>query len=111
MFGIGFNEVIIILVLALIIIGPKKLPDIAKALGKGYREFRRAFDDVKSEFDLDIDDDKDYDEVRKVGKSNKKDEKIEDTKDNMESEQKEIIDKEEDKDINENKVLSEEKVD
>ena len=71
MFGIGFNEVIIILVLALIIIGPKKLPDIAKALGKGYREFRRAFDDVKSEFDLDIEDDKDYDEVRKVGKDNK----------------------------------------
>ena len=111
MFGIGFNEVIIILVLALIIIGPKKLPDIAKALGKGYREFRRAFDDVKSEFDLDIDDDKTYDEIRKVGKNNKEDKKTEDTKNILESEQKEIIDKEEDKDINENKVLSEEKVD
>ncbi len=71
MFGIGFNEVLIILILALIIIGPKKLPDIAKALGKGYREFRKAFDEVKEEMDLNFDDDeKSYDEIRKIG-SNK----------------------------------------
>ncbi len=70
MFGIGFNEVLIILILALIIIGPKKLPDIAKALGKGYREFRKAFDEVKEEMDLDFDDEKSYDEIRKIGKKN-----------------------------------------
>ena len=80
MFGIGFNEIIVILVLALIIIGPKKLPDIAKALGKGYREFKKAFDDVKSEFDVDIDDDKSYDNIRKVGKGKKEKQKIDDSK-------------------------------
>ena len=49
MFGIGGQELILILVLALIIIGPKKLPDIAKTLGKAMGEFQRATDDLKKE--------------------------------------------------------------
>jgi sec-independent protein translocase protein TatB len=52
MFGIGTPELILILVVALIIIGPKKLPDIAKALGRAFGEFRRATDDLKENFDL-----------------------------------------------------------
>lgn len=48
MFGIGMPELLLILALALIVIGPKKLPDIARALGKGLAEFRRATDDLKS---------------------------------------------------------------
>ena len=74
MFGIGFNEIILILLIALIVIGPKKLPDIAKALGKGYREFRKAFEDVKEEFNID-DDEKSYDEIRKIGKPETEEEK------------------------------------
>jgi TatA/E family protein of Tat protein translocase len=50
MFGIGMPELLLILGLALIVLGPKKLPELAKALGKGLAEFRRATDDLKSEF-------------------------------------------------------------
>jgi len=55
MFGIGLPELIIIMVVALIIIGPSKLPDLAKALGKGMVEFRKATQDIKESLDLDQD--------------------------------------------------------
>ena len=43
-------ELMLILGLALIVLGPKKLPELAKALGKGLAEFRRATDELKDEF-------------------------------------------------------------
>lgn len=52
MFGIGMQEIIIILVIALIIIGPKKLPDLARALGRAMGEFRRAADNLKEDLDI-----------------------------------------------------------
>jgi len=42
MFGLGFGELLVIMIIALIFIGPKKLPEIAKGLGKGLREFQNA---------------------------------------------------------------------
>ena len=50
MFGIGMPELLLILALALIVLGPKKLPELAKTLGKGLAEFRRATDEIKAEF-------------------------------------------------------------
>ena len=46
MFGLGIGEILIILAFALIFIGPKKLPELAKSLGKGLREFQKAKDEI-----------------------------------------------------------------
>ncbi|HWR97004.1 MAG TPA: Sec-independent protein translocase protein TatB [Candidatus Methanoperedens sp.] len=54
MFGIGMQEVVLICAIALIVVGPKKLPELARALGKGYAEFRRAFDDMKRTVEVDL---------------------------------------------------------
>jgi Tat protein translocase TatB subunit len=53
-FGIGMQEIVLILVIALIVIGPKKLPEVATALGRAYAEFRRAFDDMKRSVETEI---------------------------------------------------------
>lgn len=50
MFGIGAPELVLILIVALIFIGPKKLPEVARTFGRSYREFQSALDGVKKDF-------------------------------------------------------------
>lgn len=57
MFGIGMQELIIIAIIALIIVGPKKLPDLAKSLGKGFSEFKKATDGVTEDLKETLKDD------------------------------------------------------
>ncbi len=48
----GMTELIIILVIAVIVIGPKKLPDLAKSLGKGMSEFKKATQEIKESLNV-----------------------------------------------------------
>jgi len=47
MFGIGMPELLLLLAIALIVVGPKKLPELAKALGRGLAEFKKATNEIK----------------------------------------------------------------
>jgi sec-independent protein translocase protein TatB len=54
MFGLSFGEIVIIAVIALLLLGPERLPEAAKTLGKGLRELRRATDDLKDQVEREI---------------------------------------------------------
>lgn len=54
MFGLGFGEIVIIAILALLLLGPDRLPDAAKTLGKTLREIRKHTDDLKEQFESEI---------------------------------------------------------
>lgn len=54
MFGIGMQELMIILVVALLVLGPTKLPSLARTLGKGLRELRRASDELRMAVMVDL---------------------------------------------------------
>ena len=55
MFGIGMPEMLLILAIALIVIGPKKLPDLAKSLGRAMGEFKKATSEIKQSIGVDDD--------------------------------------------------------
>ena len=55
--NIGTPELILILVIALVVFGPKRLPEIGRTIGKSLREFRRASQDLRDEFQFSLDDD------------------------------------------------------
>ncbi len=49
MFGIGFPELLVISIVALVVFGPGKLPEIGSALGKAMRDFKKAFEGVEDD--------------------------------------------------------------
>ena len=59
MFNIGPMELILILIVALVVVGPKRLPEVGRTIGKSLREFRKAQDDVRRSLDLGLNDDED----------------------------------------------------
>ena len=61
MFNIGLPELLIILAIALIIFGPHKLPELAKAIGRAMREFRKATEEVKESFEAET---RDLEEIK-----------------------------------------------
>jgi TatA/E family protein of Tat protein translocase len=68
MFGIGMPEMIMILAVALIVFGPKKLPELAKSLGRALGEFKRATSDLKQSIETETGLDEvrsSFDEVKK----------------------------------------------
>ncbi len=69
MFGIGSTELIVILVVALIVIGPAKLPELAKTLGKAMGEFKRVSNDVRHTIETEMDYEEEKKETAKLKKS------------------------------------------
>ena len=55
MFGLGATEILLILVVALLVLGPKRLPDAARSLGRGIAEFRRASNDLRTAITMPLD--------------------------------------------------------
>ena len=49
MFGLGPTEIVVILLVVLLLFGAKKLPEFARGLGKGIKEFKKASSDIKDE--------------------------------------------------------------
>ena len=57
MFGIGTSELLVILLIALIILGPKEIPKVARTLGRAMREFQRVTDELRHTIDMEIEND------------------------------------------------------
>jgi len=72
MFGpIGMQEMLFIMAAALLIFGPRKLPELGRTLGRGMAEFRRATSDLKRSIDVELDEEKRPPPPRRIDRSRK----------------------------------------
>jgi len=55
MLNIGPQELILVLIIALVVVGPKRLPELGRTIGRGMREFRKMQDDVRDTLKVDLD--------------------------------------------------------
>ncbi len=55
MFGIGTSEILIILLIALLVLGPNEIPKLAKSLGRGMRELERAKNELRDSIQFEMD--------------------------------------------------------
>lgn len=77
MFDIGLQELIIIFVVALLVFGPKRLPELAKTFGRGLGDLKRVFQDVKEQVETEFDEtNKTLDSVLKEDTNSPSDKKI-----------------------------------
>ena len=77
MFGsIGMTELLVILVVALLVIGPKKLPNLARTIGRTLRDFKRATSDFENSTDIETDEEYDDSDIPTQKKNKKNEETI-----------------------------------
>jgi sec-independent protein translocase protein TatA len=73
--SLGMQEIIVIFVLALIVFGPRKLPELGKTLGKGLAEFKKASNELKATWEEEVRLDKEKEEMSKILKDSSIDSK------------------------------------
>jgi len=62
--NIGTGEIIVVVLVALLVFGPKKLPEMARNFGKAFSQFKKSYQDVENEIKNTIDDEKHNDKTR-----------------------------------------------
>ncbi len=74
--SLGMQEIIIIFVLALVIFGPRKLPELGKTLGKGLAEFKKASNDLKHTWEEEVRLDKEKESINEILKDSSLDSSV-----------------------------------
>ncbi len=69
MFGIGMSEMLLILVIGLVVIGPKQLPEVARSLGKMFAQFKRTTNDLRDQVDREVKQFTEMEEVKEFKRS------------------------------------------
>jgi len=64
MFGLGPQEIILILLVVLLLFGAKRIPEVARGLGKGIREFKKAAKDIEDEVKIEEGEEKEKKELK-----------------------------------------------